>query len=754
MGRHRRPPPGENPRPASSSGGSVGWSFHPLACAAAAFLWVLVVGAVYEAKAPGLRLWRFWASWPALLPPLGQATASAAAQAFVGAAWLALLHGSAWGLGRRILRRMRLDPDDGLERALLGSALGWGVLGLSMLALGLLGLWRLGSLAALLGLGWVSLGLAWLPPGSPPPAPSGLPKGPSGTGEGRTSAPAREGGAQEAPAGEYRRWGPWEGFLVTILAAQAAFNFFGALMPEIFHDALVCHLALPDLYWRRGGVVPTPENLYSGVPLMVQMLYGLALPLDGDRLCRLVHWSFGVETATMAFCLGRRFGGRGAGLLAAALFYGIPFAASLSWMSAVEHGQAMFETAAFVALAHGLARDGLARRWAVCAGMLTGFAMGSKYQAWPLLPVLGLALLWARRGQGPRRWDAAVFAGTAALVVAPWIAKNVAHYGNPVYPFLHERFAGLPVPRWQELMGDAHGVDPAAVFSSREGFLAWLGHPWRISFENPDHGPMLLLSLPFVLLGRFGLPAPAFCRLALAGLWLSWSLSSSLFRFVMPHLPLACLLTGLGLELSFASRARLVLRAGLAYVLLFQLAYAMTWFKALGATGVVLGREDPASYLRVPHPFYHNPVYPALEFVNSALPADAKVLFLGEGRRYYCRREAVVMSYFDEYPLQWWLARCATPEDLRREFGRAGITHVLVNRLELGRWQGPGRRYLRLTRGQTEVWQRFMVRYLRRVFERRSLAPDGKPDSDTAVYEVGPGDGPSGAAPSAAPGRP
>ena len=86
-------------------------------------------------------------------------------------------------------------------------------------------------------------------------------------------------------------------------------------MPEIFYDALVYHLALPDLYWMRGGITPTPENLYSGLPLQASMLYALALPLGGDGLAHFVGWAFGVGSALLVFVLGRRVFGAAPELL-------------------------------------------------------------------------------------------------------------------------------------------------------------------------------------------------------------------------------------------------------------------------------------------------------------------------------------------------------------------------------------------------------------------------------------------------------
>ncbi|MBI5209761.1 MAG: glycosyltransferase family 39 protein [Elusimicrobia bacterium] len=688
---------------------AVAWRLHPRWAPRAALLWLLLAGvAFYTGPSVGSH-WKTWSSWLGALPPLHRATPAAWLRFLGGAGWLLLFHACAAGPGLVLLRSLRLSCEDRLERLLLGSALGWGLLGMSMLGWGLMRLWRPWTLGVTLSAGAACLLLAWRQDRR------------------RDARPAAEPTAAVP-------WTAWEAFLAAVLAAFAAFGFFGASMPEIFYDALVYHLALPDLYWIRGGIVPTPENLFSGLPFLVQMCYGAALPVGGDHLCRLLHCSFGWAAALAVFALGRRFGGRSSGLLAAAFYLSIPLQGAMSWKTAVENGQAMFQTAALLACARLLSARGPARRWAAAAGLLTGFAMGSKYQAWPALPVLTLALWRLRRGHAQGRRDAAVFAAAAVLAVAPWCAKDLAHYGNPLYPL----FAGEAGPRWREFLLDAQSVDPRAVLTSREGLASWFTHPWRITLESANHGAMLLLALPAVLLGRFRDAGARLCWLAWLGLWASWSLTSSMVRFLLPHLPAACVLTALMVEEGLARRPRAAVRAGLGYALLFNFAYLTLWFRLLGATDVALGREREADYLRAPHFSYHHPPYAAIEFANAALPADAKILFLGEGRRYFCRRDTLASTYYDPYPFHAWLAAGATVEDLAREFKSAGVTHVLVNRLELGRWQATDRKHLRLTPGQKSLWQEYMARHGRLLFEHRLPGRDGRPLSETAVYELMP----------------
>ncbi|MBI5622777.1 MAG: glycosyltransferase family 39 protein [Elusimicrobia bacterium] len=706
MAKKRRQPDPASALPSAPP--ALEWRLRPASTGAAAFLVIVVSSVLFYSKMPSEQLRLFWSHAFDVIPPVFDASASAAWLWLKTCLGLALLHLSAWGLGRLGLKGLGVEPEDRLNAFLLASALGWGALGLAMLGLGLAGLWRGPVLVLVLGPGLAALAFELF--------------------LGDRSSPASPGASS--------RWTGWEGFLASFLLVLAGFDLFASFMPEIFYDALVYHLGLPELYWTKGGIVPAPELLYSGLPLMVQMLYSMALPLGGDVLCRALHWSFGVETLFLTFALGRGLGGRTAGLLAACLFYGIPLVSALSWKAAVEHGQAVFQTAAFLCLAASASRTEKTGPWAVLAGLLAGFAMGSKYQAWPLLPILVPVLWWTWKDRPQRRRDLLLFAGSAALMTLPWCLKNVLHYGNPVYPVLAERFGQAPFPRWRELMGDAEAVRLAEVLGSAKSLSFWLTHPWRIPFENMDHGSILFMVLPVALLARFRPGAPALLWLSWLGLWLSWSLTTRMLRYCLPNIPLACALTAAALETGFSPRLRSMLRAGLVYVLTFEAVYAMTWFYALRAAPVVLGRQGASEYLSRAHPSYHCPVQPAIDFVNAQTPPGAKVLFLGEARRYGIKREAVVMSYYDEYPLQWWLDKSSSSEDIRRSMAEAGVTHILVNRLELSRWQAPGRKYLRVDEEQKSRWNEFMSTRARPVFTKR-IPETGQPvESHTVVYEL------------------
>lgn len=666
--------------------------------------WVLS-GWLYYREPGWAEQWSKWRFWLNLFPPLGRMQPPMIAAILKTAAWLVWLLAAGYGLGQSLLRRAKLHAGERLGQSLLSLAVGWGTLGLAMLGLGLLKLLRLDVLLAVL-IG-SSLFALWDRSRNPP--------GPA------------------APRAE-PRWTPWEGLCALIFSLFAGINFLGAFMPEIFYDALVYHLALPDLYWRHGGIMPTPENIFSGFPMLVQSLYGAALALGGQSLAHLIHWAFGLCAALLTYAIARRWSGRSAGCLAALLFYSIPLVCNLSWKSGIELGWAFFQLAALYAMI--MRATSSESRWTLLSGVLTGFAMGTKYQAWPLIAVLPAVLAWALPADRRQKAkEAALFILAAAATTAPWCLKNILLYRNPLYPFFQELFSREAVPHWRDLISDG-GRDIGSIASSWAGFKSYALHPWHFTFQTMDNGPILLLIVPALIFFRYQNPALALIWSAFLGLWGALSLSAGHFRYLLPHIPLACVLLAVSFEEGLRPRAKSVLRLGLLFLFCSHFIFAAYWFKVLGAHSVVLGLEPAAEYLKKSHPSYHAPSYPAMEFINLNLPQNAKILFLGEARGFYCRRDYISTTIFDESPLQAWIGKSSQPRDLLDFFHKEKVTHVLVNRLELARWQNQAKRFLELDSRGLKIWQDFMLQFLRPVFENEGPSARGLPDTWTVVYEL------------------
>jgi 4-amino-4-deoxy-L-arabinose transferase-like glycosyltransferase len=164
-------------------------------------------------------------------------------------------------------------------------------------------------------------------------------------------------------------------------------------------------------------------------------LYPLALAaarelgLNADAALRALGALFGALTVTAVGLLGRRFGGERLGLLAAGI-------AAVSPLLIAADGALTSETL-YAALIAGLllAAVRFADAPGPGRGALLGVAIGlaalTRSEALLLLPLLALPLAW-RGGRPGRALRLAAPLLCAALVLAPWVARNASVFHRPV----------------------------------------------------------------------------------------------------------------------------------------------------------------------------------------------------------------------------------------------------------------------------------------------------------------------------------
>jgi hypothetical protein len=202
------------------------------------------------------------------------------------AAWRILvatgLTALAGGLGARIFHG---DGEHGLTRLAIQAGLGFGLLGLGVLAVGTtLGLpvWLPWAALVLLGIllrrsigdwlrGWRGLAELW------------------------------------------RESGPFERTLAGMIGLIFLAELILALAPPIRFDSLVYHLALPNAYLHDGRVSYLPWIVMSGMPQTAELLYTWAIALGGNEAAAGLAWMFGLlAVCGLLGCLRRAFDPRAA----------------------------------------------------------------------------------------------------------------------------------------------------------------------------------------------------------------------------------------------------------------------------------------------------------------------------------------------------------------------------------------------------------------------------------------------------------
>jgi len=555
-----------------------------------------------------------------------------------------------WRLGLRVLRRIGCAEPGALTHACgLGLGLGlWAYLGFTLAACGLAKPALLNTLTAFLGL-W---GLSSLPE---------LAKGLRGATAFKPDL--------------------FETASIVCLAACLLFFYLGSTNPEIFYDALVYHLAIPQEYLHAGGLARLPFNHYSGLPLLVSMLHLWSLAAGGMYGAKLLNFGLTAALLWAVYAAGKELQGRRTGLLAAALLAGCPLVLYMPWFSNADGGAALFHALCLVSFWRWSRDRTAGMRHLLLAGLFGGFGAASKYTAAFGLAILcfaALALSWRDKKA------AFLFGAMALLPLLPWWMKSAAQFKDPFYPYMASEFnvkeAHLQgLEDWKmETRDNTPGLSPFR-HAAKLWFDATAG--FKASAYNYA-GPVLLGLLPLVW-AAWSLPWARWALLysgaaVFTGLCATYITRLLLMHYLPGILVLAC-------ALPFAMEQKARTRAAV-FLLLAATALNLYWvssiflLSSMRGLSVATGRYTPGDYLIEPRNFYPHPTFGAYEHLaRLGLPKDAKVLIVGESRAFYCPAPALVSAPHDAPVLFSWAHEAKTPEELLAKLDSLGVRAVVYN---------------------------------------------------------------------------
>lgn len=534
-------------------------------------------------------------------------------------------------------------------------------------------------------------------------------------------------------AGGPGTFGPADLAALAALLLAMLLNLAGTLSPEIFYDALVYHLAVPNYYVLKHGITPMPYNFYSDLPFTHGMLYCAALLLKGEILAKFVNYGAGLLTAGAVLALGARYFSLRAGLWAAAIFYTVDHAMLASWATGTEALLMFFSTLALYSV---LNRDEENKRWLWLAACFCGLAMGVKYTGFFTAAGVMLAYAWQDRARPAAVIrNLALFTLTASLFVGPWLVKNYLYQGNPVFPFALGLFgAGQQADpqKLGEFIGHAAQIGPLKP-------LSWLLTHWRVTMgqvPNSEYfSPLFLLLLP----GAFLLSGPA--GAALSGLWIffltvwgGWSVSSTMVRFLMPAYPAAGLIMAACLFSPGHKALKGALKAAALLVCFTGLYWAVLIFYSQGRWRPLTGAVTAEDYLSHTQPTYPYSGYSGLKFMNEKTAPGAKVLLIGDERSYYLKKDFIVSSVYDRTAVVEYAAASKDGEDLYARLRADGVTHLLLNTAEAIRLGGNYRTFYWDERARG-VFYAFWERHVKEVFHFDEVQ-NGQPINRVSVYEL------------------
>ena len=311
--------------------------------------------------------------------------------------------------------------------------------------------------------------------------------------------------------------------------------FFNSMVPEASFDGSRYHLALASRYLREHGFHRITNNMFASLSQGVEMLYLWAFAFGKHSAAAMVHFAFLVALVWQMFSYGRRVGLPLAGACGALLVFASPVVGV--------DGTSAYNDVAVAAIAFTLFHllqiwdDVRAPRLLVAIGLVAGFGYAAKYTAClGVVYALGFVAWKSRR----RIRETAIVALCAAVLVAPWIAKNWIWMGNPFSPFLNGLF---PNPYMTVAFEQEYRHHMA---------LYELGTRWQIPMQVTTHGSLSGLLGPIFLLAPIALLALGRRegrQLLLAALVFGATYFSNIStRFLIPPLPFVALAMALVLS--------------------------------------------------------------------------------------------------------------------------------------------------------------------------------------------------------------
>lgn len=488
-----------------------------------------------------------------------------------------------------------------------------------------------------------------------------------------------------------------------------AVTFAGVLVPDLSNDSLCYHLNLPKIFLSASRLVYSPYEVNSVFPMLMEMLYTLALGIHLPHLAQFSHFGFGILTAAVIFTYGRKNLDSLPAWGAALLFVTTP--GILNEISTTYVDVALAAYTILTVLAVICWTENGERRWLILAGIFSGFAMSVKYLAAISIFALILIIFWhavTNGGANKAIRSLAVYLSAAFVCGAFWYLRSWILTGNPVFPYFYSVFkAGDPTIHYTDI-----GVGT--------GFLAFLKIPWTITmhpeiFEGygVQIGPAYLIFIPFSFLSvrkhSWMRPLIFFSVFYLV----SWFLLGQSLRFLYPVLPVWALLAGAGMEVFFESWKKIG-RVILLAVLGIHTVFAVYHYRHSVKTA--LGLASKESYLQK----WERSYAPA-EFVNTNLPPDAKILAADETHLFYFKRPIVRESVYAR--VSGYDKRASAAQTVFETLRKDGFTHILEGKAVGAQSNGlkPFRVPNILSRGQNGL-----ALYLKPLYTKNFTGPDGR----------------------------
>ena len=437
-------------------------------------------------------------------------------------------------------------------------------------------------------------------------------------------------------------------------------NFLAALAPELGYDALWYHLTLPKIWLMTHQIsyLAGTSIYYSVMPRLAEIFFSVGLSFDTTgTVSKIIHLFFGLFWFLGILIFVRLFLTKRISFLMAVTVYGTVW---ISWLSQTAYIDLVIAFYVLLSIYYFFrylqSREEL---FLILSAVFMGFNLASKIYGLNIFAVLSL-IIFIKAG-----WrKSAKFIIIPLLLVLPFYLQAYLATGNPFYPVFSIRDSTL-----NTYLGGFHTLQD------------WYLHVWwralpkllsRVLFE--DFTPVFGFVLYLVLLGNWRkiiLPTIIFILF-----FLFWSLVPMQEpRYFLVILPVLAYLIGEAIEQTNYHWQRY-----LVYSLMFiaLIANFFIIFKDYQKSFVYLsGKQSKIDYLKENLPLTRN-FYDADGFFKKTIKSDDKVLTVEIGNMFYINFPFWDWSFIAEREnyLQ-------SPEILSRKLKEDGFTYILLGKINL-----------------------------------------------------------------------
>jgi hypothetical protein len=461
---------------------------------------------------------------------------------------------------------------------------------------------------------------------------------------------------------------PWPFFVLFVVSILG--NLIFSHSPPLRDDSTYIYLVFPQIYARMGRLVPIPENPHAYFPQAVEMLYTQLMIFSSAEAAKLLNWFFGVLGAlTLTRIAWKHLKARRIALITA-IYYTMPWVASLSGTGKIDLGSLLWALLAFHAW---LSWDGEKDGALFLSAILAGMHLASKYTGAAVVAVLlvSSAARLARREFVNILKTLFVLGAISTLFILPWCLRNIFLKGNPIYP---ANFLG-------------HSGDFYLYAFYRMGkpasWSAYFTHTWNEVIYGTlidGTGPLLCAVLPYVIwegwrskqgsllrITAMGLASVILCAAAIPGIPPT--------RFLAPGLSLLSMATAVYLDRKW-DRVPSALKTALWATLLFP---GVLFSLAMGAKRIPLwtGGESSNEFIKKNWSLIED--YDLYRFITERIPQGQNILFTYQNVApafFYPNQHAFGIGIYS--PEFYSLGIDEAASQLRRD----GIRYVLTSQVE------------------------------------------------------------------------